>query len=64
MDLFVLNRLRKRAREVRNDLKTMRVTARNAAKEKIGQMGENAAELYGHGRDKAKSVSIAAGAAC
>jgi ElaB/YqjD/DUF883 family membrane-anchored ribosome-binding protein len=31
-------------------------TARDAAKERIGELGENASELYNQGRDKAHQV--------
>jgi ElaB/YqjD/DUF883 family membrane-anchored ribosome-binding protein len=49
-------RLRNQAREVSKDLQAMGGTARDAAKERIGQLGENASELYDQGRDKAYQV--------
>jgi ElaB/YqjD/DUF883 family membrane-anchored ribosome-binding protein len=55
-DRTASGRLRKQAREVSKDLRAMGGTARDAAKERIGQLGENASELYDQGRDKAFQV--------
>lgn len=49
-------RLRTQARELSNDLQAMSGTARDAAKEQIGQMGENVSEMYEQGREKAHDV--------
>ena len=49
-------RLRRQAREVSRDIQAMGGTVRDAANEKIGQMGDNASELYEQGRVKAHDV--------
>ena len=50
------DRLREQARAVRKDLQAMGGTVRDAAEEKLGQIGENASELYEQGRDTAHQV--------
>ena len=46
------NRLRKQAKKVTEDLQEMGGTVRDAAQEKLGQVGETVSEYYEQGRDK------------
>jgi ElaB/YqjD/DUF883 family membrane-anchored ribosome-binding protein len=56
LDRTASGRLRKQARKVSNDLQAMGGTARDVANEGIGQLGENASELYDEGREKAHQM--------
>ena len=51
------NRLGKQAKEVTEDLQKMGQTVRDAAQEKLGQVGEQAAQYYEQGRDKVHDVT-------
>jgi ElaB/YqjD/DUF883 family membrane-anchored ribosome-binding protein len=51
--------LGKQALEVKQDLQEMGETVRDAAQEKLGQMGEKASVYYEQGRDKAHGVACA-----
>jgi ElaB/YqjD/DUF883 family membrane-anchored ribosome-binding protein len=53
------NRLGKQAMAVKKDLQKMGGTVRDAAQEKLGQVGEEAAEYYEQGRDKVHGVACA-----
>jgi ElaB/YqjD/DUF883 family membrane-anchored ribosome-binding protein len=50
------DRFRKQAREVTQDLQQMGDIARDAAREKLGQLRGNASECYEQGRDKVYRV--------
>lgn len=52
------NPLGKQAKEVTEDLHKMGKTVRNAAQEKLEQVGNKASEYYEQGRDKVNSVAI------
>jgi ElaB/YqjD/DUF883 family membrane-anchored ribosome-binding protein len=53
------DRLGKQAMEVKKDLQEMGGTVRDAAQEKLGQVGEKAAEYCEQGRDKVHGVACA-----
>ena len=53
------NRLGKQAMEVKKDLEGAGETVRDAAQEKLGQVGEKAAEYCEQGRDKVHGVACA-----
>ena len=53
------NRLGKQAKEVKKDLEEMGGTVRDAAQEKLGEVGEKAAEYYEQGRDKVHGIACA-----
>ena len=53
------DRLGKQAKEVTEDLQEMGGTVRDAAQEKLGQVGEKASEYYEQGRDKVHGVACA-----
>ena len=53
------SRLGQQAREVTEDLQQMSETVRDAAGERLGQVGEQAAEYSEHGRDKVHGVACA-----
>jgi ElaB/YqjD/DUF883 family membrane-anchored ribosome-binding protein len=53
------NQLGKQAKKVTEDLQEMGGTVRNAAQEKLGHVGEQAAEYYEQGRDKVHGVACA-----
>jgi ElaB/YqjD/DUF883 family membrane-anchored ribosome-binding protein len=53
------DRLGKQAKEVTEDLRAMGETVRDAAQEKLGQVGERAAECCGQGQDKIHGVACA-----
>ena len=53
------DRLGKQAEEVAEDLQEMGGTVRDAAQEKLGQVGEKAAEYCEQGRDKVHGVACA-----
>lgn len=53
------DRLADQAKEVKKDLQEMGQTVRDAAQEKIGQVGEKASEYYDGGRDSVHSVACA-----
>ena len=53
------DRLGKQAREVTEDVEKMGGTVRDAAQEKLGQVGEEAAEYCEQGRDKVRGVACA-----
>jgi len=52
-------RLGKQAKEVTEDLQEMGGTIRDAAQEKLGQVGEKAAEYCEQGRDKVHGIACA-----
>lgn len=52
-------RLGKQAKEVAEDLQEMGGTVKDAAQEKLGQVGEKASEYYEQGREKAHGVACA-----
>ena len=53
------NRRGKQAKEVKKDLQEMGGTVRDAAQEKLGQVGEKASEYCEQGRDKVHLVACA-----
>jgi ElaB/YqjD/DUF883 family membrane-anchored ribosome-binding protein len=53
------DQLGKQAQEVTEDLQKMGETVRDAAQEKLGQMGERAAKYCEQGRDKAHGAACA-----
>jgi len=53
------DRLRKQASKVTEDLQEIVGTARDAARENLGQLRENAAECYEQGRDRVQNVERA-----
>ena len=53
------DRLGKQAKEVTEDLRAMGETVRDAAQEKLGQVGERASECCEQGRDKVHGVACA-----
>jgi ElaB/YqjD/DUF883 family membrane-anchored ribosome-binding protein len=53
------DRLGKQAMEVKKDLQEMNETVRDAAQEKLGQVGEKASAYYEQGRDKAHGIACA-----
>ena len=53
------DRLAEQALEVKNDLQEMGQTVRDAAQEKLGHVGEKAAEYYEQGRDSVHGVACA-----
>jgi ElaB/YqjD/DUF883 family membrane-anchored ribosome-binding protein len=53
------DRLGKQAKEVTEDLRAMGETVRDAAQEKLGQVGERASEYREQGRDKVHGVACA-----
>ena len=53
------DRLGKQAKEVTEDLQEMGETVRDAAQEKLGQVGEKASEYCEQGRDKVHGVACA-----
>ena len=53
------NRLGKQAKEVKQDIEEIGGTVRDAAQEKLGQVGEKAAEYYEQGRDKVHGIACA-----
>ncbi len=53
------DRLGDQALEVKKDLQEMGQTVRDAAQEKIGQVGEKASEYYDEGRDSVHGVACA-----
>jgi ElaB/YqjD/DUF883 family membrane-anchored ribosome-binding protein len=53
------DRLGKQAMEVKKDLQEMGETVRDAAQEKLGQVGEKASEYFEQGRDKVHGVACA-----
>jgi ElaB/YqjD/DUF883 family membrane-anchored ribosome-binding protein len=53
------DQLGKQAQEVTENLQTMGRTVRDAAREKIGQAGEKAAEYSGQARDQLHGVACA-----
>ena len=53
------DQLGEQAKEVTNDLQKMGETVRDAAQEKLGQVGEKAAEYCEQGRDKVHGVACA-----
>ncbi|MCY2994022.1 MAG: hypothetical protein NTY19_40025 [Planctomycetota bacterium] len=53
------DRLADQAKEVKKDLQEMGQTVRDAAQEKIGQVGEKASEYYDEGRDSVHGVACA-----
>ena len=53
------DQLGKQAKEVTEDVQKMGGTVRDAAQEKLGQVGEKASEYYELGRDKAHGVACA-----
>lgn len=53
------DRLADQAKEVKRDLQEMGQTVRDAAQEKIGQVGEKASEYYDEGRDSVHGVACA-----
>jgi ElaB/YqjD/DUF883 family membrane-anchored ribosome-binding protein len=52
-------RLAKQAKDVKEDLREMRGTVRDAAQETVGQFGEAAAGYFEQGRDKDHGVACA-----
>jgi ElaB/YqjD/DUF883 family membrane-anchored ribosome-binding protein len=52
-------RLGTQAKEVIGDVEKMGGTVRDAAQEKLGQVGEKTAEYYEQGRDKVHGVACA-----
>jgi len=53
------DRLGKQAKEVTEDLRAMSETVRDAAQEKLGQVGERASEYCEQGRDKVHGIACA-----
>jgi len=53
------DRLGKQAKEVTEDLERMGETVRDAAQEKLGQVGEKASEYCEQGRDKVHGAACA-----
>ena len=53
------DQLGKQAKEVTEDLRAMGETVRDAAREKLGQVGERASECCEQGRDKVHGVACA-----
>jgi ElaB/YqjD/DUF883 family membrane-anchored ribosome-binding protein len=53
------DRLGKQAMEVKKDLQEMGGTVRDAAQEKLGQVGEKASEYCEQGREKVHGVACA-----
>jgi ElaB/YqjD/DUF883 family membrane-anchored ribosome-binding protein len=53
------NRLGKQAKEVKKDIQKMGGTVRDAAQEKLEQVGERASEYCEQGRDKVHGVACA-----
>lgn len=53
------SQLGKQAREVTEDLQTMGETVRDAVREKLAEVGENASECCEQGRDKVRGVACA-----
>jgi ElaB/YqjD/DUF883 family membrane-anchored ribosome-binding protein len=52
-------RLGKQAKEVTEDVQEMGGTVRDTVQEKLGQLGEKAAEYYEHGQEKVHGVACA-----
>ena len=53
------NRLGKQAKTVNQDIQKLGGTVRDAAQEKIEQVGEKAAEYYEQGQDKVRGAACA-----
>jgi len=53
------DRLGSQAMEVKKDLQEMGQTVRDAAQEKLNQVGEKASEYYAQGRDSVHGVACA-----
>ena len=53
------DKLGEQAKELTEDLEKMGGTVRDAAQEKLGQVGERASEYCGQGRDKVHGVACA-----
>ena len=53
------DQLGKQAKEVTEDLREMGETVRDAAQEKLGQVGERASECCAQGRDKVRGAACA-----
>ena len=53
------DRLEQQAKEVTEDLQKMGGTIREAAQEKLGQVGERASQCCEQGRDKAHGIACA-----
>ena len=54
-----IDRLEDQAMEVKQDLQEMGQTVRDAAQEKLGQVGEKASEYYEQGRDNVHGIACA-----
>ena len=54
-----IDRLEDQAMEVKQDLQEMGQTVRDAAQEKLGQVGERASEYYEQGRDNVHGIACA-----
>lgn len=52
------DRLGRQSREMTKDLKEMGSTAKEAAQEKIGQLGDKVSEYYDQGREKAQRAQL------
>jgi ElaB/YqjD/DUF883 family membrane-anchored ribosome-binding protein len=55
----VTDQLGQQAKEVAEDLQNMGATVRDAAQEKLGQMGDKASEYYEQGQDRVRGVGCA-----